>query len=568
MKKLFNQSILTAFTLAVEYQRSGKLKKAEDLYLQILKQDTLNFVHSRVGLAPPIKAAVYSNLGAVLMEQGMFEAAHRHYNKALNLKPNSAKIYNNIGLNFMQQCEFVKSCIYYKKALNLVPDYAEAHSNLAGALTKIGELNRAVKHYRTAINLKPDYLKAQSDLLFCLNYTLYGTEKIYNEHKLWGKSQDYLCCNIFNANTPDPERPIRIGYVSPDFRRHPVAFFFEPILENHDPEKIETVSYSDAAYPDNVTKRLESLSNLWINTCGMTDKQLADRIQYDGIDILVDLAGHTAKNRLLVFARKPAPIQVTYLGYPNTTGLSAIDYRITDSYADPPGKIEKYHTEKLIRLSGSFFCYRPPDEDISVSSLPAFKKGCITFGSFQNFAKCSNILDLWIKILQKLPNSRFIIQSEPFKDKNISLKFKEFFAQKGISKQRIELAAYSSFYDYLKFHNKIDIILDTFPWNGHTTSCHALWMGIPVITLAGKHHASRLGLSLLSGTGLTDLIANTPKEYINKALNLADNLDNLASIRHKLRCHIISSDLCNGKKFTSNLEAVYRKMWKQWCRNH
>ncbi|CAN2042389.1 protein O-GlcNAc transferase [Candidatus Magnetomoraceae bacterium gMMP-15] len=581
---------------AVRHHKTGHLKEAEIIYNQILadKPDDANALHllgvfaydcGKNDLAvsliqkaisyEPCTAIFHYNLGLAFQAQNRFEDALKHFQKALDLKPdyaeareNLAIAHNNFGIKLKKQKKIEDALKHYQKALKLRPDFAEIYNNIATAFQNQGYLNSAIKYYKKAISLFPEFIKAQSNLLFCLNYhSAYDSEHIFKEHLKWGKSYKHIPCMHFHSNLPDTERPLRLAYVSPDFHNHPVAYFIEPILANHDPLTIETVCYSDIAEPDALTMRLKSIAGLWRNTSNMTDKELIRFIRYDGIDILVDLAGHSANNRLMVFAEKPAPLQVTYLGYPNTTGLSAIDYRITDSYADPPGKTEKYYSEKLIRLPHSFFCCNPPDEPIKVSSLPALKNGHISFGAFHNFAKCIYIIDLWISILKKIPDSHLIIQSKPFGDKEMRLRVLERFLQNGIEKDRIEIAAFTPFSDYLRLHNHVDIILDTFPWNGHTTSCHALWMGVPVITLAGNRHAARLGLSLLSSVGFTEWIARTEDEYVQKAVHLASDFEKLAKIRQNLRQIFISSVVCNGKKFTQALENIYRRMWKKFLKN-
>ncbi|CAN2041795.1 protein O-GlcNAc transferase [Candidatus Magnetomoraceae bacterium gMMP-15] len=509
---------------------------------------------------------LHNDLGLVLEKLGCLEAACREYYNALKLKPDYTTAHFNLGNFFKNLGQFKAASKHYQKVLWLKPNYFGVYNNFANMLKKQGKLDEAIKHYKKAVKLKPNLASVQSNLLLCLNYsTEYDAESIFNEHLNWGKSQSFLSDNIvFYPNLPDLDRSLRIGYVSPDFREHPVAYFFEPVIANHDPKTIETVCYAEVSNPDSATERFMIYADIWRNTCNMTDQELANIIRKDGVDILVDLAGHTANNRLPVFARKPAPVQATYLGYPNTTGLSAVDYRITDYYADPPGKTEKFHTEQLIRLPNCFFCYNPPFENIQVTCLPALKNGYITFGSFQNFEKMNiHVLKLWIEILKIIAGSRLILQAKSFSDKKICLKIKEFFKHSGISTDRLELIAYAPFFEYLKLHSKIDIMLDTFPWNGHTTSCHALWMGIPIITLAGANHASRLGLSILTCSKLKVWIAQEPEEYVQKAVQLSGDIENLSVIRQNLRHYITSSPLCDGKSFTLALEKIYRIMWQQ-----
>jgi len=402
-------------------------------------------------------------------------------------------------------------------------------------------------------------------MLLCLNYQPdCQAQKVFHEHKRWGDlhSQGNLA-TFKNHNKADPGAKLRVGYVSPDFRMHSVGFFFEPVLRNHNTNKIETICYANVRKPDHFTDRLKSLAHIWRDISQMDDNQAADLIRHDRVNILVDLAGHTAGNRLLIFAKKPAPIQITWLGYPNTTGLKEIDYRFTDPYTDPLEKNSNFYTEKLIRLENSFFCFPPPLKNPNISPLPALKNGFITFGAFHDLAKIStNALNLWAKILLKIPYSKIIIQSKALTSKQTGLYLINFFKSKGIDSSRVELTGYKIFKDYLKLHNKIDLMLDTFPWNGHTTSCHALWMGVPILTLAGETHASRLCTGLMSNIGLPEFSALSNKGYIEKAVELSKNIELLASIRKHLRKIIMSSKIWDGKLLTENIEDIYEKISK------
>jgi len=291
-----------------------------------------------------------------------------------------------------------------------------------------------------------------------------------------------------------------------------------------------------------------------------------DLIRNDQIDILVDLAGHTANNHMLLFAKKPAPVQVTYLGYPNTTGLPTMDYRITDEWADPIGQTEHLHTEELTRLPKSFLCYKPPENAPEVLSLPALSKGNVTFGSFNNRSKVTpETVKIWSAILKAVLNSRLILKSKALNDKETCQVLREMFFENGVSPEQIELVGYLPFEQHLRLYNRIDIGLDTFPYNGTTTTCEAMWMGVPVIALAGESHASRVGVSLLSNVGLSELIAESTEDYIKKAVTLADNLDKLQDLRANLRPLMARSPLMDATGFTRSLEAAYRKMWKRWC---
>ena len=355
---------------------------------------------------------------------------------------------------------------------------------------------------------------------------------------------------------------------SPDFCTHSVAFFIDPILAHHDRRHIEVTCYADVAVPDTTTTRLRTLADSWRNTCRLTDAQVAEMVRADGIDILVDLAGHTADNRLLVFARKPAPVQVTYLGYPNTTGLQTVDYRLTDAWADAE-ELPNGYTEELVRLPHGFLRYAPPKEAPPVGRLPARETDYVTFGSFNNLPKVNpGVVARWSEILLAVPNSRLLLKTKSFNDEATQERYFGLFAQNGVGREHLDFIGHTpSSREHLALYNQVDIGLDPFPYNGTTTTCEALWMGVPVITLAGEVHAGRVGVSLLSSVGLTELIADTADQYISLAVELAGNVNRLSSLRANLRGRVAASPLCDGQTFTHALEAAYRSMWRRWCKH-
>jgi protein O-GlcNAc transferase len=367
-----------------------------------------------------------------------------------------------------------------------------------------------------------------------------------------------------HANDATPERRLRIGYVSAEFRAHPVSQFFEPILACHDREQFETFCYSDVGRPDHVSGRMRSLATVWRETRKLSDEQLAQHIRTDGIDVLVDLSGHMTDHRLLAFARRPAPVQVTYLGYPDTTGLATMDYRITDSHHDPPGLTERYHTEHLIRLDSCCWCYRPDDDAPDVRESPVVASGIVTFGVLNKLVKInSGIIQLWCRILEQTPGSKLMVLVGPRGSSDQTLY--ERFRANGIGTDRLLLVERTGRPQYLARHHTIDVALDTFPYNGHTTTCDALWMGVPVVTLAGRTHVSRTGVSVLSNVGLRELVAESPEAYVAKAVSLTQDLPRLAWLRRGLRERIRLSPLCEQRGFASRLEAAYRNLWHRWC---
>ena len=365
----------------------------------------------------------------------------------------------------------------------------------------------------------------------------------------------------------DPGRRLRVGYVSNNFREHSVAFFVEALLASHDRSKVEIFCYADIMLADEFSGRLRRHSAQWRVITGQSDAQVAELIRQDAIDILVDLAGHTARNRLLVFARKPAPVQVTYLGYCNTTGLSAMDYRFTDALADSPGTTEHLHTEQLVRLPDCAWCYRPPDASPAVETPPVLRSGHITFGCFNARPKITGeMLALWARLLLEMPASSLLLKNVGFGEPSARQHTRDLLAKAGIAPERVELVGrVPTLAGHLATYARVDIALDTFPYHGTTTTCEALWMGVPVITLAGRTHASRVGVSLLTTTGLPELVASSPDEYVKIAAALATDVPRLAALRTTLRTRMASSPLMDASRFARNVEAAYRQMWRTWC---
>jgi protein O-GlcNAc transferase len=517
----------------------------------------------------PGYAEAHSNLGNVFLDQGKLAEAAACYERALALKPDYAKAHNNLGKVFLDQGKLAEAVACYERALALKPDYVKAHNNLGNVFLDQGKLAEAVACYERALAFKPGYAKAGSNLVYCLNYNDTMTApQLFAAHCDWNKR--FSCPDLMPktyANNCTPGRRLKIGYVSPDLRDHSVAYFIEVLLREHDREVVEIYSYADVVRPDAVTERLRGFTDHWVATVGLSHDNLAERIRTDGIDILVDLAGHTAKNRLPVFARKPAPVQVTWLGYPNTTGLAAIDYRLVDAITDPYGAADAWASETLVRLEGGFLCYAAPKNAPIPSLPPCLTNGRVTFGSFNNPAKLSPAtLDVWARLLNRLPQSRLLLKGKPFADATTRALLLSRLEERGLAAERVELVAWiPSQAAHLALYNRLDIALDPFPYNGTTTTCEALCMGVPVVTLCGDRHAGRVGASLLNQVGLTDWIAGSIDEYLEIAVNFAGAPSQLAELRHDLRPRLSRSPLCDGRKFARKIEAAYRTMWLRWC---
>jgi predicted O-linked N-acetylglucosamine transferase (SPINDLY family) len=359
---------------------------------------------------------------------------------------------------------------------------------------------------------------------------------------------------------------LKVGYVSPDFYNHAVAYFIEPVLANHDRSQVEIFCYHSRTHDDHVTERLRALADHWIPCRNMSDEQLAAQIRADGIDILVDLAGHTGYNRLLTFARKPAPVQVTYLGHPATSGLTAMDYRLTDIHAEPPGMTEQFNVEQLWRLPEIFCCYRAQDNSPGVIDHPPLEdNGYVTFGCFNNFSKVTDpVLALWARVLDKVPASRLMLEIRSVDDPAFRAQIESRCARLGFPLERLVLVPRKKENQYI-LYNRIDIALDPFPCNGGTTSLDTVWMGVPFVTLAGKHFSSRMGVTVLTNAGLPELIAYSEDEYVDIASALALDIDRLKTVRAGLRERVKASPLMDAARFTSHLEQAYRGMWQNRC---
>jgi protein O-GlcNAc transferase len=514
-------------------------------------------------------AEAHSNLGVALKEQGKRDEAVAAYRQAISIKPGYAEAHANLGVVLKDQGKLDEAVAACRQAISIKPDYAEAHSNLGVALNRQGKFVEALAAYRQAISIKPDYAEAFSNLLFCLNYDDKSTaDHLFATHREWDERYGRQAARpSAYANAREAGRRLRIGYVSADFRRHSVAYFLEPLLRAHDHERVEVFCYADVARPDAVTHDLRAFADHWLVTVGMADDALAQRISADGIDILVDLAGHTAKNRLRVFARKPAPVQVTWLGYPNSTGLNSIDYRLVDAITDPEGVSDAFASETLIRLKGGFLCYAPVADAPALSPPPSLTTGVVTFGSFNNPAKVSAAtLDVWAALLARLPKARLLLKGKQFADAATRASFLARLGERGVPAERVELMAWlPGAAAHLALYHRVDIALDPFPYNGTTTTCEALWMGVPVVARRGDRHAGRVGASLLGQIGLTDLIAGSAEEYVKIALVLADDPARLNDLRYSLRPRMAGSPLCDAGAFARKIEAAFRAMWQHWC---
>ena len=507
---------------------------------------------------------IFFEYGNMLYNLGKYFDAEKQYKKALDLNLHSTPLLTAYGtvLNILgKNKEAEKIC---RQMIKSNDNKFESYTLLGNILRDQGKTREAVNYYRQALAIKPDYMIAFSNLLLCLNYDEYDPEIILKEHKKWAEK---ICKDIAGSNIQKisyNNRKLRIGYVSPDFRTHSVAYFMEAILKNHNKSKFEVFCYSDVANPDPVTLRFMEQASHWRETENISNEELYNSIKKDKIDILIDLAGHMGNLRLPVFCRRPAPLQITYLGYPNTTGLSGMDYRLTDSLADPEGE-DIFYTEKLYRMPHGFLCYTPPANAPRVASeTPAARTGKIVFGSFNNPAKISEAtVETWAEVLRTVSDSNLILKAKAFISPDTRERYREMFVERGIDAGRIKCMEPSPTLEvHLSVYNSIDIALDTYPYNGTTTTCEALWMGVPVITLTGSRHRSRVGYSILSRAGLSGMAAFSKEKFVKLSLFLSEDINRLTKLRRGLRNALANSLLCDGKSFTNDLENAFINMIK------
>jgi predicted O-linked N-acetylglucosamine transferase (SPINDLY family) len=501
---------------------------------------------------------------------GKLQESLASYRDALAIRPNYAKAHNNLG-NALQGIGKVEEGVAsYRRALALKPDYAEAHCNLGLALQALGNLEEALASYHKALTIKPDYAVARSNLLFTLLSSMVDLDTVYEEHCRWEKSHAMQHQPLQHQCDGDVNKRLRVGFVSADFRTHSVGYFLEAPFSSYDRERMTIYCYSNSHLEDETTARLRPLVKEWRNIVGWADEKVIDAIQADAIDILVDLSGHTRGNRLTVFARKPAPIQVTWLGYPGiTTGLTAIDYRLSDEVADPLGVADTLCVEQLIRLPNGHHCYHPSADAPEIGPLPMTSNRVITFGSFNNLTKITpEVVDSWVDILQAVPRSRLLLKNASLDSPGVRERYMSLFAA-SIEPERIIFKAWvPSRQAHFALYNEVDIALDTFPFNGVTTTCEALWMGVPVMTWCGDRHSARLGASLLTRVSLEDLVASDINGYVTTTVTLAGDPERLEGLRSGLRDRMRASPLCDGVGFSHDLESMFRNAWQNWCQQH
>jgi FkbM family methyltransferase len=518
----------------------------------------------------PASFTVLANLGTVYRTMYKHALALETWTEALRLKPDSPELRVNLGALYKDLGRSREAETTLLEAIALRPGYANAHNNLGSVYRNDGRAAEARDQFAQAIRLEPTHWGAWSNLLFVSqNIADLDPSALEADHRHFGQAVRAAGIEPRRAhgNTPEPERILRVGLVSPDFKSHSVSYFIAGFLQHHDRRQVHVICYANQSAIDPRTELLQAWADGWHFVPELTDEQLADLVERDGIDVLIDLAGHTAGNRLLTFARRPAPVQVTWIGYPDTTGLDTIDYRITDAWADPPGLTEAHHTETLVRLDRGFLCFSPPETAPPPADPPCIRRGHVTFGSFNSLSKIDPVtVRLWSAILRRLPDSRLVLKSLAFDDEGSREHYTRQFASHGIAASRLTLLGkIPSQEAHLAAYADIDIALDCYPYHGTTTTCESLWMGVPVVTLAGRRHVSRVGVSLLSQVGHRELIADDEEAYIALAVAWATDPQRQARFRQRIREEMAASPLCDAERHAIDVETTLRNAWRKWC---
>lgn len=564
--KCYREALIHAPTNSNAYYNLGVL------YAELGKHDKALINYNLTVHFDPTCAEAYNNMGVIYKEQENLEKALKCYHLALQCNPRFAQTLNNLGVAYTTIGRLTEALEHLSRAVAVAPNYAEAYNNLGWLFWDHGDLAQALRMYERCIELSPNSKNPGQNRLLALNYLPnVDPDRVFQAHCAWSER---FCSELGPAFTDWPvtrttNRRLKVAYISPDYFHHSVSFFCHALFQYHNRDLFEVFIYSSAVREDEKTELFKTLvpESHWRKVTGRPAREVAEMIRADQIDILVELAGHTANNRLDVAALKPAPVQFTYIGYNNTTGLGAIDYRITDGVVDPPTSAQKF-SEELVRLPGCFLCYTPPARIPDVGTLPALKNGFVTFGSFSCLAKVTNpCVALWARVLREVPNSRLLVKNKGFYSNDVQQTFINKFKAHGIGEHRLKLLSLApTSFEHLNIYNDVDIALDTFPYSNTTTSCETLLMGVPVVCLAGNTHGSRVGMTLLSAIGLTDFIAASEEDYVMKAKTAAGNLPALATLRSNLRQVLLSSQLCDGAGFVRDkYEPVLLEKWRLFC---
>ena len=540
--------------LGMALQAAGKMDEAIEAYQQMLA-------------LTPGSALAYNNIGSVQQAQGLIESAMQNYLRALDIEPRFAPFHFNLGTSLLILERFEEALKCFSNAIEFDPKSRAAHNNLISVLSKQGRIDEAIDRCRQALKIHPEWETLHSDLLFSLSHSPHvNAASLRAEHRRFAEQFEApLCANWpQHGNVRDPGRRLRIGFVSADLNNHAVAHFITPVLENlvHAPG-LEMLAYSNSKLNDHVTEHLRGLVSVWQQVDHLSHEELAQQINDDGIDILIDLSGHTGNNRLPTFARKPAPLQASWIGYPGTTGLQAMDYYLTDRHIAPPGLLDEQFTEKLLFLPASAPFIPLPDAP-PISPAPACEHGHITFGSFNRPGKLSrDVIARWSTLLLAIPDAKMVLAG--MQSEEISNKLRAWFAKEGIAAERLSFYAHTNTSDYLALHRLVDVCLDTFPYTGGTTTLHALWMGVPTLTMTGSNLLSRVGATLLKHVGLDAFIAEDAADFVQKGSLIANDIAQLSALRKDLRARVKNSAMGQPALIAAGLDNALRSMWQRWC---
>jgi predicted O-linked N-acetylglucosamine transferase (SPINDLY family) len=528
-------------------------------------EDAVAACRRAIALRPDL-AEAHCNLGNALREQRRFREAAAAYRRAIALWPDYAVAHANLGNALRDEGRLTEAVAAYRQAIAIKPDFALAHCNLGNALQDQARLQEAMAAFRRALEIDPGYAAAHSNLLMCLHYAdSVSPADLHAEAVAFGRRHGAAGCMAPHDNPRDPDRRLRIGYVSADFRSHPVGYFLARALAAHDHATAEVYCYASQSAEDAMTARLRGHADAWRGILGLPDADAAALIRRDAIDILVDLGGHTANNRLPLFALRPAPVQATWLGYFDTTGLAEIDVILADRFVVPEGEEDRF-TETVWRLPDIYLCYAPHEIDVNPAPPPALADGCVTFGCFNNHAKITaGTVRLWAALLRRVAGARLFLKNRSLADAATADALASAFAAQGVARERLILEGHSPLPDLLAAYHRVDIALDPFPFAGGTTTAEALWMGVPVVTLRGDRWVGRMSAGMLTTVGLADLVAADAEGYVRIAAALAADLPRLTALHAGLRRMLLDSPFCDGTRFARALEAACRGMWRRWC---
>jgi len=514
----------------------------------------------------PELAEAHLALGNTLLDLSFHQEAVTAYRQAVRVRPDYAEAYNNLGVALQGLGQLDEAIACHRRAVALRADYAEAYNNLGQALQGQACLDEALDCLRRAVVLRPELPYLHSNLVYAMQFSpRCDAAAIWQEVQRWQQrhAAPLVTGSARHPNDRAPERRLRVGYVSPDFRTHPVGRFLLPLVEAHDRQQVEVFCYASVRVPDELTERFRTVADVWRDVRRLSDEQLAAGIREDRIDVLVDLSMHMLGNRLLAFARRPAPVQVSYLAYCGTTGLKAIDYRLTDSYLDPPGGDESCYAEQSVRLPDCYWCYRPVLDTPPPHEPPSAASGRVTFGCLNNFCKLSaETRDAWGRLMAAVPASRLLLHAHAGSHRD---RVRGTLAAAGVDPQRVEFVDLLPTREYFGVYRQIGVALDPFPYGGGTTTCDALWMGVPVVSLAGRTAVGRAGLSILSNLGLADLVAHDVEQDVQLAAGLAADLQRRAELRATLRTRMQGSALMDAPLGARHVEQAFRQIWRRWC---